>query len=272
MRTVKDKCVPVQKDLSCGDPHGVSMFPNSLSQDQVRSDATRERLLPIHKRSNLKVLTRQYAGKVLLEQTAFGPKAVGVEYGTHAKVNFNVYARHEVLMAAGSVVSPTILEHSGIGLEPVLEKVGIAQVVDFSRWSELPDQTTTTVHSNTAAAGAGQGQVAYFVSFNEPLGDFASEDHALMNSNLKDWAEGVVARGGFPNVTALMVQFENYRDWLVNHNVANSELFLDSKERSIFISGILSPSPGALFIFWIRSRTCADLPYTFNTSSVSSTY
>ncbi|KAB8238707.1 hypothetical protein ETB97_003695 [Aspergillus alliaceus] len=228
MDTVKEKGIPVQKDLSCGDPHGVSMFPNSLSETQVRSDAAREWLLPIHNRPNLKVLTGQSVGKVLLNQTAGGAKAVGVEFGTHAKANFNAYAKREVLLAAGSAVSPTILEYSGIGLRSVLDGVGIEQVVDLPVGLNLQDQTTTTVRSNATPDGVGQGQAAFFATFNETFGDFAPKAHDLLNNKLQQWAEEVVARGGFHNVTALMIQFENYRDWLVNHDVAYSELFLDT--------------------------------------------
>ncbi|KAB8071824.1 glucose oxidase precursor [Aspergillus leporis] len=234
MGTVAERGVPVQKDFSCGDPHGVSMFPNSLHENQVRADAAREWLLPIHDRPNLNILTGQFVGKVLLNQTAAGPEAVGVEYGTHAKVNFNVYARQEVLLAAGSTVSPTILEYSGIGLKSILDSVGIEQVADLPVGLNLQDQTTTTVRSHATSAGAGQGQAAYFSTFNETFGDFAPQAHNLLNNKLQHWAEEVVARGGFHNVTALMVQFENYRDWLVNHDVAYSELFLDTAGKISF--------------------------------------
>jgi choline dehydrogenase-like flavoprotein len=43
---------------------------------------------------------------------------IGAEVYTNSFVNFNVYAKHEVLLAAGSAVSPRILEYSGIGLKP----------------------------------------------------------------------------------------------------------------------------------------------------------
>ncbi|RMJ27234.1 glucose oxidase [Aspergillus sp. HF37] len=88
IKTVAAWGVPIKKDLSCGHPHGVSMFPNSLHENQVRSDAAREWLLPIYQRQNLKVLTGQRVGKVLLNQTRTGPKAIGVEYGTHKDYKF----------------------------------------------------------------------------------------------------------------------------------------------------------------------------------------
>ncbi|KAE8145669.1 GMC oxidoreductase-domain-containing protein [Aspergillus avenaceus] len=228
MQTVHERGVPIQKDLSCGSPHGVSMFPNSVHENQIRSDAAHEWLLPIHQRPNLNVLTGQAVGKVLFSNVtaAETPKAVGVEFGTHNTVTFHAYANQEVLLAAGSAVSPTILEYSGIGLKSVLDSVGIAQVVDLPVGLNLQDQTTTTVRSYATASG--QGQAAYFATFNETFGDSAPRAHALLQNDLSKWAHEVVERGGFHNVTALLVQYETYRDWLVNHDVAYAELFLDT--------------------------------------------
>ena len=45
---------------------------------------------------------------------------------------------------------------------------------------------------------------------------------------LETWAEEVVSRGGFHNVTALRVQYDSYVDLITNHDVAYSELFFDT--------------------------------------------
>ncbi|KAA8651071.1 hypothetical protein EYZ11_010222 [Aspergillus tanneri] len=228
MNTVSERGVPTQEDFHCGHPRGVSMIPNAVHEDQIRSDAAREWLLPNHKRPNLKVLTGQMVGKVLLNKTESGIKATGVNYGTHRNVNFNVSVKHEVLLAAGSAISPLILEWSGIGLEDTLEAAGVEQIVDLPVGLNMQDQTTTTVRSNAQASGDGQGQAIYFASFNETFGDFASQAAVLLNSKLDQWAEETVLNGGFHNVTALKIQYENYRDWLLNEDVAFAELFLDT--------------------------------------------
>lgn len=228
MGTVNQRGVPIQHDLNCGDPHGVSMFPNLLNADQVRSDAAREWLLPNYKRPNLKVLVGQRVGKVLINQTTTQPIATGVQFGTHHDINFEVYADQEVLLAAGSSTSPLILEYSGIGLKSVLDAAGINQVVDLPVGLNLQDQTTTTVRSNISAAGAGQGQAAYFATFNEVFGSYAPQARALLTSSIDRWANETVARGGFNNVTALRIQYENYRNWLVEDDIAYAELFLDT--------------------------------------------
>ena len=229
MNTASERGVPTQQDFHCGHPRGVSMIPNAVHEDQTRSDAAREWLLPNHERPNLKVLTGQRVGKVLLNKTESGAKATGLNFGTHKKVNFNVYAKHEVLLAAGSAISPLILEWSGIGLKDVLSAAGVEQVVDLPVGLNMQDQTTTNVRSHAQASGAGQGQAVYFASFNETFGDYAPKAMELLNTKLDQWAEETVRNGGFHNVTALKIQYENYRDWLLNEDVAFAELFLDTE-------------------------------------------
>ena len=54
---------------------------------------------------------------------------------TTGEVSF-VRARRLVVVAAGSLSSPNILERSGIGAKDVLEKAGIKQVVDLPEVGE----------------------------------------------------------------------------------------------------------------------------------------
>ncbi|KAE8369958.1 GMC oxidoreductase-domain-containing protein [Aspergillus caelatus] len=228
MNTTSALGVPTQVDLHCGHPRGVSMIPNNLLEDQVRADAAREWLLPNYRRKNLKVLTGQVVGKVLFDQDAPGHKAIGVNFGQNKAVNFNVYAKHEVLLAAGSAISPLILEYSGIGLKPVLDKAGVPQRLELPVGINMQDQTTTTVRARSTPAGFGQGQAVYFANFTETFGEDADYATELLNTKLDKWAEETVAWGGFHNVTALKVQYENYRNWLLDEDVAFAELFLDT--------------------------------------------
>ena len=231
MDTVKERGVPIQKDLSCGDPHGVSMFPNSVTDGQKRSDAARSWLLPdTINRNNLHILVGQWVGKVLINTKSSPPVAYGVEFGRHRSRKHLVNASDEVLLAAGSSVSPLILEYSGIGLEGVLKNAGVEQIVNLPVGINQQDQTTTGIRNRANDAGKGQGQAAYFASFNETFGDFAPTAHAMLSNQtlLRTWAEQVVSRRGFHDADALMVQYNNYVDLITNHNVAYSELFFDT--------------------------------------------
>ena len=233
MDTVKDRGVPIQQDLSCGDPHGVSMFPNSVTDDYVqrRSDAGRSWLLPdTINRNNLHILVGQWAGKVLIETGYEPPRAYGVEFGRHQSRTYQVYANYEVLLAAGSSISPLILEYSGIGLREVLDNANVTQIVDLPVGVNQQDQTTTGIRNRATEDGQGQGQAAYFASFNETFGDFAPTAHEFLSNQtlLREWADEVVSRGGFHDADALMVQYNNSVNLITCHNVAYSELFFDA--------------------------------------------
>ncbi|KAF7621041.1 hypothetical protein AFLA_006332 [Aspergillus flavus NRRL3357] len=74
----------------------------------------------------------------------------------------------------------------------------------------------------------------YFANFTEVFGDYTPMAVGLLNNNLDQWANETVARGGFYNATALKIQYENYRNWLLNEDVAYAELFMDTNGKINF--------------------------------------
>jgi choline dehydrogenase len=86
----------------------------------VRCSTALAYLKPAMKRPNLTVLTHALVKRVLLE----GKRAVGVEYIRNGKTE-KVLAGREVILSAGSIGSPHILQLSGIGPVGVLKKAGI---------------------------------------------------------------------------------------------------------------------------------------------------
>ena len=88
-----------------------------------RSSSAAEYLGPARGNPNLTVLTEAPATRVLLK----GKLATGVAF-RHAGKNMQVRARREVILAAGPLVSPQLLELSGIGNGAILQKHGIGVV------------------------------------------------------------------------------------------------------------------------------------------------
>ena len=86
----------------------------------VRSSASREYLDPIKHRSNLTIVTGALAQRVILD----GKKATGVEYKLNGAVK-TAQASKEVILSAGSIGSPHLLQLSGIGDTQALEKAGV---------------------------------------------------------------------------------------------------------------------------------------------------
>jgi choline dehydrogenase len=88
-----------------------------------RSSSAAEYLKPARDRSNLTIVTDAPATRILTE----GRRATGVEFHRGEK-SVKALARREVLLAAGPLVSPKLLELSGIGNGAILQKHGIGVV------------------------------------------------------------------------------------------------------------------------------------------------
>ncbi|MCM5571154.1 GMC family oxidoreductase N-terminal domain-containing protein [Burkholderiaceae bacterium FT117] len=80
-------------------------------------------LRPLRRARNLDVRTGALATRVLFE----GAKAVGVEYRRGGQTR-RAGARREVILAAGAIQSPQLLELSGIGNAEILQALGIPVV------------------------------------------------------------------------------------------------------------------------------------------------
>jgi len=87
----------------------------------VRSSTSRAYLDPIKKRKNLTIITGALVKKVNL----VGKRATGVEYSIGSR-NYQVTANKDVILSAGSIGSPHILQLSGIGDPEVLKEAGVA--------------------------------------------------------------------------------------------------------------------------------------------------
>ena len=87
---------------------------------RLRCSAAKGYLNPVKKRSNLKIIVNAHVQKINFE----GKKAVGVNYYFKDKL-ITVKANREVILSAGSIGSPHILQVSGIGDSSKLKSRGI---------------------------------------------------------------------------------------------------------------------------------------------------
>lgn len=94
----------------------------------TRSSSATAYYQPHSQRTNLVVLTEALAQKILLEKHDGLWTAKGVQFTSQAKT-LSVFASKEVIICAGTVQSPQILELSGIGNTEVLKKAGIETIV-----------------------------------------------------------------------------------------------------------------------------------------------
>jgi choline dehydrogenase len=92
----------------------------------VRCSTSLAYLKPIAQRKNLVVQTGALVEKVLLKENA----AIGVQL-LYKNKSFQILASKEVILSAGSVGSPHLLQLSGIGPSQVLKEAGIEQQIEL---------------------------------------------------------------------------------------------------------------------------------------------
>lgn len=105
-------------DVNGGKMHGYSMFPRTVDRaENVREDAARAYYYPFEDRPNLFVMLNTTGNRIVWAPASNTGNAVatGVEV-THSDGTVeNITALQEVILSAGSLISPAILERSGVG-------------------------------------------------------------------------------------------------------------------------------------------------------------
>jgi choline dehydrogenase-like flavoprotein len=84
----------------------------------------------VAKRPNLEVLTEAFVEKILTTGVNDSVEATGVRLVAKDGTRHDISAKKEVILSAGSIQSPQILELSGIGQKELLEKHNIDVVLD----------------------------------------------------------------------------------------------------------------------------------------------
>ncbi|OON59412.1 choline dehydrogenase [Massilia sp. KIM] len=121
--------IPKIADLNAGGGEGSSYFEVNQRRG-IRLNTARAFLAPAAQRPNLTVMTGCHVERLLFEDTDAGKVCRGVQFTGGGRA-FTATAQREVLLAAGAIGSPQILQLSGIGPAALLQEHGIAPLVDL---------------------------------------------------------------------------------------------------------------------------------------------
>ncbi len=116
---------PANPDLNGEQQDGFS-YSQTTTRGGWRNSTARSYLKPARRRPNLTVVTEAQVTRILFE----GKRASGVEYVRNGSIE-RCGARREVVLSAGAIHSPAILEHSGIGSAERLRELGIEVTADL---------------------------------------------------------------------------------------------------------------------------------------------
>ena len=116
--------IPRNPDFNGKTQEGVGYFQLNTHKG-LRASTARTYLKAARGRANLRVETDAHATRVLFD----GTRAAGVSYRQNG-AELSVAARREVLLSAGAIQSPQLLQLSGVGPPAVLRQHGIPMLVD----------------------------------------------------------------------------------------------------------------------------------------------
>ena len=113
---------PHNPDYNGHDQHGFGYY-QVTQKNGVRHSAKKAYIDPIRSRKNLRIITRAHVTRLM----AKGNKIIGVEYQSGG-LKHEIKAGREVILSAGAIQSPQILELSGIGKPDHLNDLGITTI------------------------------------------------------------------------------------------------------------------------------------------------
>jgi choline dehydrogenase len=202
-RDAAEQCgIPKIPEFNRGDNFGNAYFQVTQRRG-VRWSGTKGFLRPVLHRRNLRVVTDAHVNRVCIDTANGMRRASGVEL-RHPRGEQTVAARREVILAAGAIGSPQILQLSGIGQGALLQASGIPVVHDVPGVGEnLQDHlqirlmykvshcTTLNQRANSLLGKAAMG-LEYFLLKTGPLtmppsqlGAFARSDPSQPSANIE---------------------------------------------------------------------------------------
>ena len=119
--------IPPIRVFNRGDNFGCAYFQMNQRRGR-RWSATNAFLRPVLRRRNLTVLTEAMVKRVRIDTVDGAKQATGIEFAHPQYGDCFAAARRETVLAAGAIGSPQLLQLSGVGPAPLLQKCGIAVV------------------------------------------------------------------------------------------------------------------------------------------------
>jgi choline dehydrogenase len=119
IRGAQELGVPRTDDFNTGKQEGVGYY-QLFTRNGWRNSSAVAYLKPIRSRQNLVVETDAHATGLIFQ----GRKVVGVSYRQNGAIR-TAQARGEVILSAGALMTPHLLQHSGIGPAELLKRHGI---------------------------------------------------------------------------------------------------------------------------------------------------
>lgn len=125
IEAVQEAGIPFNEDTNNGEHYGIG-YPQVTIHDGKRQNTAASFLKPAAGRPNLTVITRAQVLRLVFENR----KVVGITLKYEQGVTETITCGREVILCAGAIGSPQILQHSGVGDAEHLQSLDIDVVVN----------------------------------------------------------------------------------------------------------------------------------------------
>ncbi|KAF2091724.1 GMC oxidoreductase, partial [Saccharata proteae CBS 121410] len=223
--------VPVEMDPQTGASAGASFLPMSIDPvAKTRSDARRAHYDPFMDRDNLYVSVGQFVTRLNIEsvtQPDDEPTVNNKAFATNAgAARQNVTARREVILAAGAVHTPMLLQLSGIGDANFLSTMNITTAVDLpgvgNNYQDHFMVGTNYDYSNTS--------VTYPPAYGADTAADTANRNEFYASHTGPWTQGPPDGVAFPSL----------KDMTSNYSVLSTDA--ENQSRGQYLADNLDPT------------------------------
>ena len=235
-QTFRNVGEPTNPDASSGHTRGFDVWPQTIDPARnLRWDAAMAFYWPVQGRPNLQ-LVNGTVSRIIWESGCEMPTAGGVEYIDPAGETRTLAANKEVILSAGALRTPLVLEMSGIGNPRILDKHGIKTVVDLPTVGENMIDQANIVNGYLATKNSTDySPYAVFANARDIYGDKVQSVAQETKASLRQWARQISeASGGAVKAEALEHIYNIQHDLVFNEHTTISETLIMLQENYIF--------------------------------------
>ncbi|KZV88494.1 alcohol oxidase [Exidia glandulosa HHB12029] len=223
--------LPLSADLNGGEPNCVSFVPNNLNwhDSDHRSSSAAAYLTPVEpRRAKWTTLTTYQVTKLVFSSTQVPVTVSGVQFKKTdgSGGTFTANARKEVILAAGAIQTPTLLQLSGIGDPTHLKSLGITPVVNLPTVGKnLQEQPMSQFGSTSSSkvTGTGPNDVIAYPNLKQLFGSQATNASNTIKNSISAWASSQA--GSALSSDALKTILQTQADYILNRNAPLVEIF-----------------------------------------------
>ncbi|TDZ18956.1 Glucose oxidase [Colletotrichum orbiculare MAFF 240422] len=223
--------VPALQDIAGGDMVGWNIYPATVDTTlQVREDAARAYYFPYQNRTNIRVFLYTEAQKLVWSNSSSTADATasGVLVKDATGAVRTIHANKEVILSAGSLRSPLLLEQSGVGNPSILKAAGIDPKVVLPTVGEnLQDQMNNGLAQTSTKNFTGATTFVAYPNVDDVFADRTAALAADVKRKLPRWARQTSERtNGAVTTRQLAAFFDMQYDLIFTSKVPLAEILV----------------------------------------------